>query len=195
LDCIHAAENDPRLLDASQWGSIEILSDTARGGRHKIMQVARPVNARIRAHLRLLIWLSVISTAMTVSAEEAGVRGFWQEPSGAVIQIASCAHALCLKIVALSPGDHPHSDVYNPDEKLRGRALCGLRIGQDFTETDSHHAEGGHIYDPKSGHTYSGAMMAQGNTLTLRGYLGIKLLGRSETWTRVGQGRATCTPV
>jgi len=37
-------------------------------------------------------------------------------------------------------------------------------------------------------------MTAQGNTLRLRGYLGISLLGRTEIWTRVGQGHATCTP-
>ena len=131
---------------------------------------------------------------MSANADEIGIRGFWQEPSGAVIQVASCAEGLCLKIVALSPGDHPHTDVHNPDAKLRGRPLCGLRIGQDFTEPDSQHAEGGSIYDPKSGHTYSGSMAAQGNTLKLRGYLGIKLFGRSETWTRLKQGRATCTP-
>ncbi|MBV8854296.1 MAG: DUF2147 domain-containing protein [Sinobacteraceae bacterium] len=132
--------------------------------------------------------------AAVAPAEEAGVRGDWQEPSGGVIQVAPCAEGLCLKIVVLSPGEHPHTDVHNPDEKLRGRPLCGLRIGQDFKQIDAQHAEGGHIYDPKSGRTYSGSMTAEGNSLRLRGYLGIKLLGRTETWTRVGQGHPTCTP-
>ena len=162
------------------------------------MGIARPVVARVGARLGLMSWLSLASTAVhgcgPASAAEAGVRGYWQEPSGAVIQIAQCAEGLCLKIVALSPGDHPHTDVHNPDEKLRGRALCGLRVGQDFTQTDSQHADGGHVYDPKSGRTYSGSMTAQGNTLKLRGYLGIELLGRTETWTRVEQGHATCAP-
>jgi uncharacterized protein (DUF2147 family) len=164
----------------------------------KVMGIARPVVARAGTRLGLMIWLSLASTAVRgtgpASAAEAGVRGYWQEPSGAVIQIAQCAEGLCLKIVALSPGDHPHTDVHNPDKKLRGRALCGLRVGQDFTQTDSQHADGGHVYDPKSGRTYSGSMTAQGNTLKLRGYLGIQLLGRTETWTRVGQGHATCAP-
>ena len=70
--------------------------------------------------------------------------------------------------------------------------LCGLRVGQGFTQTDPQHADGGHVYDPRTGRTYSGSMTAQGNTLKLRGYLGIQLLGRTETWTRVGQGYATC---
>jgi uncharacterized protein (DUF2147 family) len=160
------------------------------------MGIARPMVSQVGARLGLMSWLSLASTAVyggvPASAAEAGVRGYWQEPSGAVIQIAQCAEGLCLKIVALSPGDHPHTDVHNPDEKLRGRTLCGLRVGQGFTPTDSQHADGGHVYDPRSGRTYSGSMTAQGNTLKLRGYLGIQLLGRTETWTRVGQGYATC---
>lgn len=162
------------------------------------MGIARTVVARVGARLGVMILLSLASTAGhtsgPASAAEAGLRGYWQEPSGAVIQIAECAEGLCLKIVALSPGDHPHTDVHNPDEKLRGRSLCGLRVGQDFTQTDSLHADGGRVYDPKSGRTYSGSMTAQGNTLKLRGYLGFQLLGRTETWTRAGQGYAPCAP-
>ncbi len=148
--------------------------------------------------LRLLIWAAVMAATgpslASATADEAGVRGYWREPSGAVIQVAPCVEGLCLKIVALAPGNHPHTDVHNPDEKLRGRPLCGLRIGQDFKQADAQHAEGGHIYDPKSGRTYSGSMTAEGSTLRLRGYVGIKLLGRTENWTRVEQGHPTCTP-
>jgi uncharacterized protein (DUF2147 family) len=147
--------------------------------------------------LRLPIWLSWALIAAYLSgfagAAEAGVTGYWQEkPSGAVILIAQCAEGLCLTIVAL-PSDHPHADVHNPDVRLRRRPLCGLRIGQGFTQTDSQHADGGHLYDPRSGRTYSGSMTAEGNTLKLRGYLEIKLLGRTEIWTRVWQPHSKCT--
>jgi len=157
------------------------------------MRATRPVFARVGTCFSLLAWLSAASTPSPLSAADSDVRGWWQEPSGAVIQIASCAEGLCLKIVALSGGDHPHNDVHNPDAKLRGRALCGLQIGQHFTQTDRQHAEGGRLYDPRSGQTYSGSMTAEGNTLKLRGYLGIKLLGRTEIWTRVAPGQRTCT--
>jgi uncharacterized protein (DUF2147 family) len=162
----------------------------------KALGIMRSVVARIRAGLGLMIWLAstAVHASSSAPAANAGLRGFWQEPSGAVIQIAQCAQGLCLTIVALLPGDHPHTDVHNPDEKLRGRALCGLRVGQGFTQTDSQHAEGGHVYDPRSGQTYSGTMAAQGNRLKLRGYLGIELLGRTETWTRVGQDHVKCAP-
>jgi uncharacterized protein (DUF2147 family) len=156
------------------------------------------MTARRPNRLKLIICLSsaLIEACGSrfASAAEAGLTGYWQEPSGAVIQIAPCTEGLCLMIVALSPGHHPHLDVHNPDVKLRGRALCGLRIGRDFTQTDSQHADGGHLYDPKSGRTYSGSMTAEGNTLNLRGYIGIRLLGRTETWTRAAQAYPICTP-
>ena len=45
---------------------------------------------------------------------------------------------------------------------------------------------GGMIYDPNSGNTYKGTMrLVDRNTLKLRGYIGISLFGRSDTWTRV----------
>ena len=44
---------------------------------------------------------------------------------------------------------------------------------------------GGWAYDPDGGSTYSGQMeLADPNTLKLRGYVGIPLFGRTETWTR-----------
>lgn len=172
------------------------------GHRNRVTEWASKSSDRMIARgadrLRLLTWLSLALIAAyasgLASAAEAGVAGYWQEePSGAVIQIVQCAEGLCLTIVAL-PSHHPHTDVHNPDVKLRGRALCGLRIGQGFTQTDSQHADGGDLYDPKSGRTYSGSMAVQGNTLKLRGYLGIKFLGRTETWTRIGQPYPKCTP-
>ena len=47
--------------------------------------------------------------------------------------------------------------------------------------------EGGTILDPESGALYSTNMLLSqdGNTLTVRGYIGIPLLGQSQTWKRV----------
>ena len=41
------------------------------------------------------------------------------------------------------------------------------------------------VYDPDSGKTYKCKLkLIDHNTLEIRGYIGISLLGRSETWTR-----------
>ena len=60
----------------------------------------------------------------------------------------------------------------------------GLEIGRGFRLTDPAHAEDGTLYDPKSGKTYHGVMESAGDKLKLRGYVGIKALGRTEVWTR-----------
>jgi uncharacterized protein (DUF2147 family) len=44
--------------------------------------------------------------------------------------------------------------------------------------------EGGKIYDPNNGKTYSCKMTLEGNTLKVRGFVGISLLGRTTIWTR-----------
>ncbi len=122
--------------------------------------------------------------SLSLHAEGPAVRGYWLEPSGSIIHIAPCDHGLCLQIAALPPGPHPDADVHNPDRSLRSRPLCGLRIGENFIERDAQHAEGGHLYDPKDGRTYRGSMTAEGDLLELRGYVGWKLFGRTETWKR-----------
>jgi uncharacterized protein (DUF2147 family) len=136
--------------------------------------------------------LTVVS--LSLHAETPTVQGYWREPLGAVLRIARCEDKLCIQIVAFSPGNHPHVDEHNPNASLRGRSLCGLRIGSGFLETDPRHARGGHLYDPRTGRTYSGSMTAEGDRLNLRGYFGIKLLGRTETWTRTGLSARPCQP-
>ena len=122
----------------------------------------------------------------TASAQAAvpTILGYWLEPSGSVIRIAPCALRLCVEIAALAPGPHPTTDVHNPNEALRSRPLCGLRIGEDFVARDAQHAEGGRLYDPRNGRTYQGSMTASADQLDLRGYVGLKLFGRTATWMR-----------
>lgn len=80
----------------------------------------------------------------------------------------------------------PKVDKENPDEKLRMRAIMGLLILKNFVYVGENKWKDGEIYDPKSGKTYNCKMeLEKSNQLDIRGYIGISLFGRSETWTRV----------
>ena len=84
------------------------------------------------------------------------------------------------------PGDPPRLDDKNPDPALRDRELDGLIFMTGFRYAGDDRWAGGMIYDPNSGNTYKGSMrLVDRNTLKLRGYIGISLFGRSDTWTRV----------
>ena len=134
--------------------------------------------------MRFLSFVLFLSLAGAANAAS-GSTGDWKSPTGSVIRVYKCDADLCLKIVSLPPGAPESSDQLNPDASLRNRPLCGLVIGTGFHIKDTGHAEGGRLYDPKSGHTYKGTITADGDSLKLHGYVGISMLGRTETWQRV----------
>ncbi len=135
-----------------------------------------------------------VSLALTAFAlPDQGVLGLWRTPTGSVIRSYSCGSAVCLKIVQIEKDATGSTDSNNPDASLRSRALCDLVVGDGFKpDAGATKAEDGRLYDPKVGKTYSGSMVANGNTLKLRGYLGVKLFGRSEEWTRVAEPVTAC---
>lgn len=141
--------------------------------------------------LRLFLLGSLLFCAPRVFAAE-GVIGTWIEPAGSAVRIDKCSSGLCATLVSISKTARSHMDIHNPDASMRTRPLCNLQIGSGFRLTDPSHAEDGHLYDPKSGKTYSGAMYSEGDTLHLRGYVGLKIFGRSEIWKRTNESK-TCS--
>jgi uncharacterized protein (DUF2147 family) len=145
--------------------------------------------------IQKLAFLALLSCAIGLSAQgrPSGILGYWREPTGSVIEIFNCGSDICAKMVSISPTADGQFDGNNPDPKARTLPLCGLQIGYGFHLGDAAHADGGKLYDPKSGKTYHGTMSADGDKLNLRGYVGIKAFGRSETWTRATHDAITCS--
>nr|MBI1231483.1 DUF2147 domain-containing protein [Cytophagales bacterium] len=79
----------------------------------------------------------------------------------------------------------PKLDKNNPDESKRGRPILGMRLLLDFVhEGDAW--EGGKIYDPRSGKSYSGTIkLLDDGKMEVRGYVGFAALGKSVVWSRV----------
>lgn len=68
----------------------------------------------------------------------------------------------------------------------KDKSLKGLTIIRDLKSAGSSSYDNGSILDPQSGKTYKlkGTLAPGGQKLELRGYLGISLLGRNQTWIR-----------
>ena len=82
--------------------------------------------------------------------------------------------------------DRPDRDEKNPDPSLRDRPLTGLELFTGFSYDGDGRWSGGTIYDPNSGKTYRCIITwVDSGTLKVRGYVGVPMLGRTETWTRV----------
>lgn len=90
------------------------------------------------------------------------------------------------RIASGKAGPDGLKDEHNPDPALRSRPLLGLTFMTGFRHQGEGRYSGGRIYDPNSGRTYSGKLRLKSpDELVLRGYLGISLLGGSQTWTRI----------
>jgi uncharacterized protein (DUF2147 family) len=135
--------------------------------------------------------LSVVLLAFVSAYAQDGdsIVGEWYtEEKRSVVDISRCGDMYCGKIVWLKyPKDDAgtdKADLKNPDEILRARPLLGLEILKNFKYKGTNEWAGGKIYDPKNGKTYSCNMRLEGDTLKVRGYIGISVLGRTTAWTR-----------
>jgi len=135
--------------------------------------------------MRLMACWFVLASASALAAPTPGVLGDCKTPMDSIVRIAPCGTSVCLTVVRLAPSAPETTDQQNPDAGLRHRAICGLTVGTGFVQADANQLADGHLYDPKTGHTYRGTLAADGDTLHLHGYIGISLFGRSETWHRV----------
>jgi uncharacterized protein (DUF2147 family) len=147
-----------------------------------------PVNASQFPYLLLLsvnCWLG----ATAVHAADAGSPiGFWKG-GDATFEMFETEGKLSARIVALSEPKTAEgkekTDIYNPDPKKRNHPIIGLVFISGFTKKSGTRWENGTVYDPKSGRTYSCFMELQGpDRITLRGFLGVELMGRNYFWVR-----------
>jgi uncharacterized protein (DUF2147 family) len=76
-------------------------------------------------------------------------------------------------------------DLKNPEPARRAQTLRGEVILEGLRFEGGGRWSGGTVYDPDSGRTYRCHVDLTGpDTLRLRGFMGISLLGRSQVWTR-----------
>ena len=84
----------------------------------------------------------------------------------------------------LDPKDADKICIFCSDER-KDKRILGLTIITGM-RLDGESWSGGRILDPENGSIYRSSMrlVDNGRTLIVRGYVGISLLGRSQTWRR-----------
>jgi uncharacterized protein (DUF2147 family) len=129
-----------------------------------------------------------VTTEKILAADSPSVTGLWKNED-ASFEVYEENGKLNAKIVSLreplAPDGRQKTDIHNPDTGKHGRPIIGMVFMTGFTPTGSGKWGNGTIYDPKSGNTYSCNMELEGmDTLKVRGYIGVSLIGRTETWKR-----------
>lgn len=133
--------------------------------------------------------LALLSTvALMVSAnddKQSRILGNWlTEPKDGIIQISLEADATYRgRIVG---GNTPgRVDEKNPDPTQRSKPLRGQVILRNLRYDGEGKWSGGTIYDPDSGRTYKCLVeLIAPDSLKVRGFIGISLLGKSQIWAR-----------
>lgn len=66
----------------------------------------------------------------------------------------------------------------------KGKPILGMEVIRGLSK-DGNEFSGGTITDPKNGKTYKCTVTKDGDKLNVRGYMGISIIGRTQTWQKV----------
>jgi uncharacterized protein (DUF2147 family) len=145
--------------------------------------------------MRTLVHASLIAALLAsplAFAQESPV-GLWKnidDASGkpkALIRISENGGELQGKIEKLfrEPTEEQNPVCVQCQDARKGQPIVGMTILSGLRK-DGDQYDGGQILDPKNGKVYKSKLTVRegGKKLEVRGYIGVPMLGRSQTWLR-----------
>ena len=141
--------------------------------------------------MRNTITSLALLVSMTFYAQSNGVIGKWKtidDESGkakSIVEIYERSGKIYGKIIDILDAEKKKSLCTKCSGDEKNKPVMGLEIIKGLTK-DGKEYNSGKILDPTSGKLYKCFMVLDGNDkLDVRGYIGVALFGRTQTWKRV----------
>jgi uncharacterized protein (DUF2147 family) len=153
----------------------------------------RKIANRLQLSMLLVVGFAALA-ALTHSAraDEPTASGLWEKSEAGkpivwvlIVERGGTYEGVIAKRF-LKPGDDSGAVCTKCVDDRRNEPLLGLTFIRGMKRNGLKY-EGGDILDPRDGKIYSAnmAINLDGQTLTLRGYMGISILGHNEVWNRL----------